>query len=38
MENVGVPAILAYRRGDVFATLTDCRPEGLETLLRQYAV
>jgi hypothetical protein len=36
MENVGVPAILAYRAGDVFATIPDARPEGLETLLRRY--
>jgi hypothetical protein len=35
MEHVIVPAILAYRTGEVFATLSGCRPDGLETVLRR---
>jgi hypothetical protein len=35
MEHIDVPAILAYKAGEVFATLSDCRPDGLETSLRQ---
>ena len=35
MEHVASPAILAYRAGDVFATLPDCRAKGLETKLRR---
>ena len=35
MEHVDVPAILAYRAGDVFATLSGCRPDGLEVMLRR---
>ena len=35
MEHVAVPAILAYRAGEVFATLSGCRPDGLETTLRR---
>lgn len=37
MEHIAVPAILAYRAGEVFATLSGCRPNGLETALRRYA-
>jgi hypothetical protein len=35
MENVGVPAIIAYQNGEVIATLTDCSAVGLETNLRR---
>lgn len=35
MEHIDVPAILAYKAGEVFATLSDCRPDGLETSLRE---
>jgi len=35
MEHVAVPAIIAYRAGEVFATLSGCRPDGLETTLRR---
>lgn len=35
MENVGIPAIIAYQNGDVMATLTDCSAVGLETNLRR---
>jgi hypothetical protein len=35
MEHIDVPAILAYKAGEVFATLSDCRPDGLETSLQQ---
>jgi hypothetical protein len=38
MREVGVPALLAYRGGDVFATISDARPEGLETTLRRNGV
>lgn len=35
MSEVKIPAILAYRAGDVFATIPDARPEGLETTMRR---
>jgi hypothetical protein len=35
MEHVAVPAILAYRAGEVFATLSSCQADGLETTLRR---
>ena len=38
MTEVKVPALLAYRGGDVFATISDARPEGLETTLRRNGV
>lgn len=38
MKEVGVPALLAYRGGNVFATISDARPEGLETALRRSGV
>lgn len=45
MDHVGVPAILAYRAGDVFATLVDidrhlpqCTSASLDNLLREYAL
>ena len=38
MEHIGVPAVLAYRAGDVFATLPDCKPIGLEDTLRREGV
>ena len=44
MEHVSVPAILAYRRGDVFATLMDFKLDGadggvsgLEGMMKRYA-
>ena len=41
MDHIGVPAILAYKAGDVFATIVNIRPEqrdleGLESLMKQY--
>ena len=36
MEHIAVPAILAYRAGEVFATLSGCVIKGLETTLRRY--
>jgi len=38
MEHITVPAILAYRAGDVFATLDGCRLKGLETTLRRNGI
>jgi hypothetical protein len=38
MEHIDVPAILAYRAGEVFATLSGCRPDGLETSLQRSAL
>lgn len=38
MTEVEVPALLAYRGGDVFATISDARPEGLELTLRRQGV
>lgn len=38
MTEIEVPALLAYRGGDVFATISDARPEGLETTLRRNGV
>jgi hypothetical protein len=38
MENVGVPAIIAYLNGEVIATLTDCSAVGLETTLRRFVL
>jgi hypothetical protein len=38
MTEVEVPALLAYRGGDVFVTISDARPEGLETTLRRNGV
>ena len=35
MENVGIPALIAYQHGDVIATLPDCSAVGLETCLRR---
>jgi hypothetical protein len=35
MEHIDVPAILAYKAGEVFATLSDCRPDDLEASLRR---
>ncbi|KIW85976.1 hypothetical protein Z517_01370 [Fonsecaea pedrosoi CBS 271.37] len=35
METVDIPAILAYKAGDVFATISGVRAEGLEGLLLQ---
>lgn len=35
MENVGAPAIIAYRNGEVIATLAECSATGLETTLRR---
>ena len=41
MDHIGVPAILAYKAGDVFATIVNIQPEqrdldGLESLMKQY--
>ena len=38
MEHIDVPAILAYKAGDVFATLSGCHPDGLETSLQRSAL
>jgi len=38
MTHVVIPAILAYNRGDVFATISDCRAEGLENILKRYVL
>ncbi len=38
MTHVAIPALLAYRGGDVFATISPARPEGLETTLRRDGV
>jgi hypothetical protein len=38
MTEVVVPALLAYRGGEVFATISDAKPEGLETTLRRHGV
>src|SRR5947209_12186804 len=38
MEHIDVPAILGYRAGEVFATLSGCRPDGLETSLQRSAL
>jgi len=38
MEAIQIPAILAYRAGDVFATIADARAEGIEGVLLQYRV
>ena len=35
METVGAPAIIAYRNGEVIATLAECSAVGLETTLRR---
>ncbi len=35
METIEVPAVLAYRGGDVFATISGARAEGLEGVLLQ---
>ena len=34
MESVEVPAVLAYKAGDVFATVSGAKAEGLEDMLR----
>ncbi|KAJ9501289.1 hypothetical protein LTR96_001233 [Exophiala xenobiotica] len=38
MESIEIPAVLAYRGGDVFATISGARPEGLERALLQNRV
>jgi hypothetical protein len=38
MEHIDVPAILAYKAGEVFATLSGCHPDGLETSLQRSAL
>ncbi|KIW33793.1 uncharacterized protein PV07_00616 [Cladophialophora immunda] len=38
MESVEIPAILAYKAGDVFATISGARAEGLEGVLQQNRV
>ena len=38
METVEIPAILAYRGGDVFATISGAEREGLEGVLREQGV
>jgi len=38
METVDIPAILAYRGGDVFATISGAEAEGLEDVLRGQGV
>ena len=38
MESVEVPAVLAYRRGDVFATVSGARAQELEDSLRKHRV
>ncbi|KAK6374597.1 hypothetical protein LTR64_002708 [Lithohypha guttulata] len=38
METVDIPAILAYRGGDVFATISGAEREGLEGILRSQGV
>lgn len=38
MTEVIVPALLAYRGGGVFATISDAKPIGLETTLRRHGV
>jgi Phosducin len=38
MESVQVPAVLAYRAGDVFATISDAKAEGLEDILKKSRV
>ena len=38
MKAVQIPAILAYKAGDVFATIADARAEGIEGVLLQYVL
>ena len=38
MNHVVIPALLAYKGGEVFSTISDARPEGLETTLRRNGV
>jgi hypothetical protein len=38
METVQVPAVLAYRAGDVFATISDAKAAGLEDVLKRSRV
>lgn len=38
METVDIPAILAYRGGDVFATISGAERDGLEAVLREQGV
>ncbi|KAI1611168.1 thioredoxin-like protein [Exophiala viscosa] len=38
MESVQIPAVLAYRGGEVFATISDAKAEGLEGVLLQYVL
>lgn len=38
MQTVDIPAILAYKGGDVFATISGAEREGLEGILRSQGV
>ena len=38
METVEVPAVLAYRGGDVFATISGAKAEGLEAVLKKQGI
>lgn len=38
MESVEVPAVLAYKAGDVFATVSGAKSEGLENVLKKQRV
>lgn len=38
LESVQVPAVLAYRRGDVFATISGARAQDVEQALRKHRV